>query len=171
MSSFVINKASYIKCAGLFAALADCKDYYRDPVFRVWNKRTNNTYNAADIRADFERLYAINAAAVAEQYNDDTLAADSNDYRADFDRIYSEIKSRWNARDSLENRRVLKITFYGVIRFFQSVQYQIEGDEYARRALMIINKYYRGLYKAIQIVDNITNEDLSGYWGDFDIDE
>lgn len=172
MSSFVINKVSYIKCAGLFAALADCKDYYREPVFRAWNKRERRNYTADDMRKDFTRLYEINAAAVREQYGDAVAASDPAEYIAEFERIFNSIRDLWFAKsNNAEKRDILKVTLFGVIRFFQSVQYQIEGDEYTRRALMILNKYYRGLYKAIRIVDNITDEDLSGYWGDFDIDE
>ena len=172
MSSFVINKCSYIKCAAVFAALADCRDYYRDPVFREWNKRERRNYIDDDFKKDFTRLYEINAAAVRDQYNDATAASDAENYNADFERIRQNIVELWRVKsNNFEKRAILQRTLYGVIRFFRSVQYQIEGDEYTRRALMIMNKYYRGLYKALRIVDNVADEDLSGYWGDFDIAE
>lgn len=169
MSSFVINKCEYMKVAGLFAALAECEDYYREPVFRVWNNRENRVYNAEDIRRDFVRLYNINAAAVAKQYGDEVVASDGAEYMHQFNKVRADITMMWRYKDA--KRKQLKITFYGVIRFFCSVSYQIEDDENTRRSLMIMNKYYRNLYKALRIADGICDDDLSDYWGAFDISD
>jgi hypothetical protein len=170
MSSFVISKSEYIKAAGFCSAAAATLNYYREPVLRVWNKKHNRVSTAEDIRADFTRLYEINLAAVNAQYGDD-FPSDTAEYMGDFYAVQTNAKNFFSRHDNPENLRRLMTTAYGLIQFFDCVQYQIEGDEYTRRALNILNKYYRALHKLTMYLSTVTSEDVSDYWGNFQISE
>lgn len=174
MSSFVIAKTEYIRAAAFLAAVAEHTDYYGDPVLSLWNARTGRRYTAEDIHADFSRLYQINARAVAEQYHDATPETDGDDYMTGFNRTKNHAKqllSRGYTFDREQERKTLQRTVYSLIHFLNSAQYQIEGEEHTRRALRIMNKYYRGLYDLLRKLDGFTAEDLQPFWGSFFIEE
>ena len=136
----------------------------------LWNKTQGRRYTAEDVLRDFFRLYRINAAAVAEQYSDPAPESDDGEYRTDFLAAKARSEQLMRKGYSMEqskSRRDLQRATYGCISFFHSAMYQIEGNEYERRALRILNKYFRGLYAVLQKLDGLTNDDCRS-WGSFD---
>ncbi len=170
MSSFVIAKREYVKAAGFLAAVVDCENYYREPALRLWHKREQRLYTAADVWRDMCRLFEINAAAVAKQYGDESREADPSDYEVEFAATFEAGKQLLNKGYRLHNSGMVRETqrvIYCVIQFFKSALYQIEDEENHRRALRIMNKYFRGLYDVLQALDYICNDDCD-CWGRFD---
>jgi len=173
MSSFVINKIEYVKAAGFIAATVETLNHFREPVVRIWNKRENRVYYAEDVYSDFVRLYRVNVAAVAEQYNDDEIRQynDAAEYREEFERAKGkgrELMTNGYTIGSAESRKKLQFVVYSTINFFHSIQYQIEDDENTKRALRILNKYYRGLYNVLRRCDGVSQDDIQT-WGSFDV--
>lgn len=170
MSSFVISKGEYAKAAGFLSAIVEAKNYYREPVLSLWNKAQCRRYTAEDVRRDFSRLYEINAAAVAEQYHDPEREHDPDAHDAAFAAGKSRGEQLMRQGYSMERskpRRDLQRATYGCIQFFHSALHQIESDEYQRRALRILNKYFRGLYEVLRKLDGVTDDDCRS-WGSFD---
>ena len=64
--------------------------------------------------------------------------------------------------------QALRTAVYRIIRFLSSARYQIEGREFERRALRIMNKYYRGLYNVLMKLDGVTIEGADA-WGTFSV--
>ena len=174
MSSFVIAKSDYIRAAAFLAAAAGHQDYYGDPVLSLWNARAGRRYTAEDIQRDFTRLYEINAADVAEQYRNATRCTDPESYSEEFAATKAAAAQLLNRGYTLERdteRKQLQRVTYGLIEFLNSARYQIEGEENTRRALRIMNKYYRGLYALLQKLDNVSHDDTQAYWGSFSLSE
>ena len=170
MSRFVINKCEYAKVAGYLAAIVNTQDYYREPVLRLWNKRESRLYNEQDVIRDMFRLYEINAAAVQKQYRDAEPAQDPEEYHDEYNRNYNAgaklMHKGYCGFGSNEDRKENQRVTYCVISFFSSVLYQIEDEDNHKRALRIMNKYYRGLYAVLRKLDYISEED-SLCWGNF----
>ncbi|MCF2662523.1 hypothetical protein [Pseudoflavonifractor phocaeensis] len=170
MSSFVIDKKEYTKAAGFLAAVIETKNYYREPVMYLWNRREHRPYEAEDVRRDLQRVYAINAAAVAEQYHDHQREQDSADYLTEFEAAKAtglQLMRRGYTLEQPDAVKDLRRAVYGVISFLRSAQYQIEGEEHEKRFFRIVNKYYRGLYAVLQRLDGFTSDEI-GCWGSFD---
>lgn len=170
MSSFVIAKGEYAKAAGFLAAIIEAKNYYREPVMSLWNKTQGRRYTADDVRRDFSNLYRINAAAVAAQYGDREPENDTTTHDAEFLAAKARGAALMHKGYTMEQqtaRRELQRATYGCIMFFRSAMYQIEGEQYERRALRILNKYFRGLYEVLRKLDGVTDEDCRS-WGSFD---
>lgn len=151
MSSFVIGKEEYTKCAGFLAAIVEKPNYYREPTLRLWNKKETRLYTAEDVLHDFQRLYEINANAVALQYGNNAKDQDGTTYEDTFTSCKDDGKrllSGGTAKDQLK-------AIFEAIHFFRSIQYQIEDEDNTRQALMILNKYYRGLYDLVQTLSGI----------------
>ena len=170
MSSFVVDKREYTKAAGFLAAVTETKNYYQKPVMYLWNKSQHRPYTADDVLQDFARLYTINAAAVAAQYGDAEPEADPADHRDVFAAAKARGADLMRKGYTLGQQQAtydLRRAVYGCIMFFRSAMYQIEGDEYERRALRILNKYFRGLYAVLQKLDGLVEDDFRS-WGSFD---
>ena len=170
MSSFVISKSEYIKAAGFLAAVTEARNYYREPVLSLWKRSEARRYTAEDVRKDFAALYRINAAAVAEQYGDREPENETATYAAVFLAAKArgaDLMRRGYMQGSGTAVHELRRATYGLVMFLRSAMYQIEGDEYERRALRILNKYYRGLYAMLQKLDGLTDDDVRS-WGSFD---
>lgn len=170
MSSFVIAKEEYIKAAGFMAAIAATQNHFGGPVLRLWNSKERRLYTDEDFRRDARRLYEINVKAVAEQYRDDEPETDPDDYAAAFDaakRQGAELMRKGYQLENMRQHNHLQRAIYSTINFFDSARCQIEGDEYTRRALMVMNKYYRGMYDILRKLDHIPSEDINS-WGRFE---
>lgn len=171
MSSFVINKCEYVKAAGFCAAMLEMQNYYREPVIRLWNRRENRVRNAEDTYKEFVRLYNINAAAVAEQYHEAEPAKDNAEYRREFNEAKEktlDLMRRGYTMGGMDDRQKLRRAVYMCLNFFSSARYQIDGDEFTKSALRILNKWYRGFYEVLRKVDGISDESVAS-WGSFDV--
>lgn len=168
MSCFVISKNEYIKAAAFCAAAAETKKPH-EKLLWIWNEQNGRTSTAEDIRADFVRLYEINAAAVVDRY-DETMAENDpenydNEWAETWRTAYALIgRSRYNTGDRL---RALA-TVYALVGFLDSVRYQIYGEENARDADKILNQYYRELHTLARHLSGVG--DKTGHcWGEFNI--
>lgn len=173
MSSFVVSKINYVRAAAFLSAAAEHQNYYGEPVLSLWNQQTCRRYTSDDIRADFERLYEINAAAVALQYGDPQPESDPVSYFEEFAEAKGKAAHLFNRGYTFEREtdcKLLKHNTYGLIQFFDSVRYQIEDKDNTRRALRIMNKYYRGLYSILIKLDGIGSDEQQAYWGSFDVE-
>ena len=168
MSSYIISKENYLRAAGLIATMIETNSYYREPALLMWNNRKQRRYTADDVQADFTRLYEINVESFNAQY-DDHQEPESGDLGQTFTAAKlagKDLMQRGYTFDGIRDRRTLQLTIFELVSFFSSIQYQIEGKEFTRRALRILNKYYRGIYSVLQIASGFTSEDVTS-WGDF----
>lgn len=98
MSSFIISKREFIKCAGAVAAISDLCDKQL-------------------VKEVFAMAYEANVKSVNLQYNEDT-PIDTNEYNALFEDQYAF------AKVCGDRQRLMQY----VLSFMASVMYQIEDD-------------------------------------------
>lgn len=162
MSCFVIAPEEYAKAAAYLGALTRQLNYYRDPLLYLWNAREGRVYNDEDVLRDMRNLYRLNVKSVCWSYNDPA------DTPADLPVPDMETPSAF-VRDSYNrDGKKLALSIHSAVRFFDSVLYQIDEPDMHRRALKILNKYYRGLYDALRAADGCYDEGMS--WGEFVMD-
>ncbi len=110
MSSFVISKVEYIKCAGLLAGLLS-KDRWSG--------------GDEEIRNRFSHYYELNAKSVQEQYGEEMCEADGKEYLDEFKQCKSlalEYMCRKDGKDPL-------LLIKGIQHFMRSALYQTENDD------------------------------------------
>lgn len=167
MSSFVIAKEEYIKAAAFCAALADTKNYYREPMLRIWNYKDNRVMTDADYITSFTALYKINAESVRRQYKDENAENDINDYADTFNAVKAHIK-REIKRTVVYNGREFVKYILEFSKFCNSVFYQIEDLHLLTQARYFLNDIRGHLLDLIAYFDGFASDDLTS-WGAFDI--
>lgn len=115
MSSFIINKAEFIKCAGALAAV---------------NGKPSQDW---DIYDKFKKAYVCNVCSVGNQYHEE-FPLDHNDYMD----LFREYKDFAATRDRHE-------VLAWVLSFIQSVMYQIEDDEFYESASCSLYSLYHSV--------------------------
>lgn len=167
MSSFVISKNEYMKAAGFCAALAEQKNYFREPVLRLWDPVKYHVAGDEDYKKYFNHLYKLNASSVAAQYNDGAPEADTDEYKTAFDAAKAATISAYI--DAERGRtEALKRLVFGFYKFSQSVKYQIEEERAERLAHEFLNKVNEKLIQVIQnTLVNYHNDDNTEFWGAF----
>jgi hypothetical protein len=172
MSSFVINKEEYTKAGAFLSALVETKtsDAFHEPILRLWNKKEHRICIATDIIKDFNRLYIFNVKSVNLQYQDN-IEPNTNDFTSLYNSFKDEclqlLKKGYTYREQPEQHR-LRVAIYKVINFFECIRYQIEDEELEIKALRILNKYYRELYKILKTLEGFERGECFA-WGDFNI--
>lgn len=162
MSSFVINKQSYVRACGIMAGLADLKESrFNEPVLRLWNYKLHRPYNADDFYKTAAWLYHLNAVSVQKQYHDSEAAHDGEEYESDFVAYMSKAKRAYFDPDSEALENIVNELHH----FFRSVLYQVEDAE--------CDKALKGFcYRLFFELQGVTAK-KSGFdpesWGDFEI--
>jgi len=110
MSSFVIDKVEYIKCAGLIAGLLQ-KDRWACGEKEIYNR--------------FSRFFELNAKSVQEQYGEEQCDTDSNDYLEQFNQCKVLALEYSRRKDGKDPQLLIK----GIQNFMRSALYQTENDE------------------------------------------
>ena len=162
MSSFVINKKSYVRACGILAGLAELKESrFNEPVLRLWNYKLNRPYNAEDFKQSAAWLYHLNAVSVQKQYHDDQAAHDPESYNADFAEYMAKAKKAYHDPDAAKLERIVNELHH----FFRSVLYQVEDAE-CERALK--GFCYRLFFELQGVTAKKSGFDPES-WGDFEI--
>lgn len=156
MSSFLINKKEFIKCAGFIYGMSQIRNRYEN-IFYLYSKTHRCLITEEIIKAEFTKLYQANAKSIAIQY-DERMYSDDNTY----DDIFAEYVERGKKPENTTIVNVLEI-----IQFLNSVRYQIEDEQCEKTFFNIANKYYRALYKVIIYVGGY--RDSLESWGSFEI--
>lgn len=156
MSSYVIGKINYIRCAGAIVGMSE--GFYRDPLW-VYNHRDNRNFNEDDYKTIFTWLYEANAKSVQLQYDDDTCESDTNDYSTDFEE-YKKI-GKQAVYHGTENHLVKEIA-----KFFSSIKYQIEDDDLSRK----VSCYLNIILVALAEKTVLENSDVT-CWGEFKLEK
>lgn len=153
MSSFIIDKKSYIRCAGAIAGLSTT---LREPLW-VYNHVENRNFNDDDYYNLFKWAYEANVKSVNWQYNDDREVIDTNDYKADFEE-YKKI-GKQAVYHSITKDLVKEIS-----TFFRSIKYQIEEDNLSAKVSCYLN------IVLVEIVNKTVLHDSSTEcWGSFEL--
>lgn len=161
MSSFVIDKKEYIKAAGIVAGIAEAsKKRTICGVSRelwVWDYEHDRNSTPEDYYRRFVECFEMNALSVAEQYKEDDLWTDSNDYKKDFSAAILTGKKLFN-----EKGEKLKNAIMELRQFFHSASYQTEKYEYMFKMEMYFYKILEQLMPYLWIYEPES-------WGDLKI--
>lgn len=154
MSSFVIGKDSYIRAAGVVAALAENKKLW------VYDYSVGHNMEKADYYRRFSECYTMNALSVMEQYNDDemeTAPETDKECSAIFETAYRKTKSGLIGFSASFD---LKQVISNLLHFFQSAMYQTEKEAYYFKMQMFFNQLTAALTEKYLLPD-------SECWGEF----
>ena len=160
MSSYVIEKRDYIRCAGLLAGIAD---YYNKTPRELWifDHGHGRNMTTPDYHEAFSHLYDLNAESVQEQYGDDMRETDTNTYDDDFKKYFAEGRKTAFAGSVPILKVVKKLN-----EFFRSALYQTEKRESAHE----MQRFFWCIMTAL--ISRITSDDEThGFWGAFNEDE
>ena len=171
MSSFVIDKQTYITAAGFAAGLSDCKNYYREPVVRLWNYFENRVYTAEDFYQAGVWLYRLNAHSVCEQYGDAEAESNPIEYRSEFEAARAKAAHLYQINSmSRDTRDELKRDIYKFMNFTSSVFYQIENPKDEAAAKGFLYRLNFELMKLLLELDTISADEITeSSWGEFAI--
>ena len=146
MSSFVIDKVEYIKCAGLLAGLLS---------------RDRWAGGDGEIHRRFQHYFELNAKSVQEQYEEEECSNDTNDYLEQFKRykaIGLEYSYRKDGKDPL-------LLIKGIQHFMRSALYQTENEK-ANGEMANDFTYYLG-----SLLENYVHREIElHWWGEIDLD-
>lgn len=136
MSSFVIEKREFIKAAGLLYG------YERRKRHDSWQ------WFLDTIKGRMTECYINNVKSVAEQYGEKEEF--DNDTYDDTFKQYADFAER-------SAQTVFNPVRYGLLKFFSSVNYQVENEELAKECKAIFFDCLKVLFGGNRIKD---------YWGD-----
>lgn len=154
MSSYVINKAEYIKAAGLLAGIAEASAG-RTHEFWIYDFAKHRNMISEDYYRVFEDCYEKNDISVMEQYGDKEREADPNDYKSEFEAYKRKGVYLWTSN------KVYTI-IPALNQFFQSALYQTEKEAYSWAMELLFGRIIRELIS----FTNASSE--LGCWGDLD---
>ena len=137
MSSFIIDKKEFVKCAGLVYGAESKK---RDP----------HRYFMDRVLKEFIHVYNLNVLSVNEQYNEDTVPEEGM-----FTEVFEEY-ARKGAHEWFHNRQEFR---FNLIQFFSSVLYQIENEDMSRAASAWFCSCILHLFSP-------EKSDVEGWWGE-----
>lgn len=160
MSSYVIDKKTYIKAAGFIAGLQSIVRGHISILY-WYNLKEGHLYTDDEIIKEFSRIYENNAISVQLQYHDDEPESDSNMYMDSFIEYKQRAKRIYN-----EGGSELQKALYRFNDFISGVSYQIEDRQLNDESMMVLNTL---LHKITDIC-----RELRGYdscWTHFNLDE
>lgn len=148
MSSFVIDKASYMKAAGVVAAVADV---YRNNIWReifIYDYEAGHRMEAEDFRRRFARCFEMNCLSVQEQYHDAEPFTDEGEHMDAYRAGYAI------GREAARNVPKLTELIYNLRAFFGSCLYQIENRAYLFYMQAFFNEIIVALLGAVDLEDD-----------------
>lgn len=133
MSSFVIEKAEYIKAAGAIAGIIEGSNYGIREVF-VYDYQNHRRMEDKDFYNRFVECFEMNSLSVQEQYTDGDRYTDSNDYMD----LFFEYKNvgKKSAYDDCKLREII----FNLRDFLRSAEYQVEKEAYFFKMKMLFNE-------------------------------
>ena len=153
MSSYIIDKKSYIRCAGAIAGLSAT---LHEPLW-IYNHVENRNFNDNDYYNLFKWAYEANYKSVCWQYHDDKEPLDTKDYKADFEE-YKKI-GKQAIYHNLRTELVKEIA-----TFFRSIKYQIEEDNLSAKVSCYLNIVLVEIVNKTVLYDRNTE-----CWGNFEL--
>ena len=135
MSSFIIDKEEYIKAAGLVAGLSKSLGLW------LYSFEHNRNMTAQDLHEKFTECFEMNALSFQEQYHENEVYTDGNDYKPVFDLYYKYGYSIGVSREGL------KETIIELMQFFEGSKYQVEKEAYFFKMDMFYNDILSKLLK------------------------
>ena len=146
MSSYVVDKKEFVKCAGLMHGIENAK-------------RDKHIWFVDHVREWFEEAYVLNVRSVNEQYRDNA-APDPLKYDTLFNQYSRKGESIWTS--SLFGEATFKKIRPALMNFFGSVLYQIENEEMHKEVAAMFFECTRKLY------EKETNS-VDGWWTTIEI--
>ena len=124
MSSYVISKVDYIKCAGYIAGIAagtsiGCREFW------LYDNVEHRNTDKELYHKRFSQCYDMNAKSVQEQYKDKEAETDTNDYMKEFNAYYKKGYTL-----NMETREIQLQAIADIQKFFHSVLYQTENEKF-----------------------------------------
>jgi len=141
MSSYVIDKRSYARAAGMIAGFCDCKRAGL-PVIYLWDYSRGRRYTGDDFKPAFDWLYHLNAKSVQLQYGDKEPENDTNSYNDDFLEYRLIGRKLYMFHGDKVQDAVAQLR-----DFFGSMLYQTEDEECERNMKGFIYRLYFELAK------------------------
>lgn len=158
MSSFVIGKVSYVRCAGLVAGVAKAANStgFGDK-FWLFNFAKQRNCTKEDYLEKFLEVWKINIESVCKQYKTNVDEyADDRDYSEEFDKYFAYGQRIYHVKEDMLE------AIYSMIQFARSVNYQIEDMEGGLVAGEFLNAV---IVKMIGVTDWCDDR----CWGEFDM--
>lgn len=172
MSSFIIDRTSYIKLAGFLSALNERHNFYGiESGLYMWKydeKGNFHLMNDDDYIKELVSIYNANVISVQNQYNDKKTIKDIFDYSnplIEEEKKAFKIAKERTTNDIHTDRRMIKNTWFNLNKFISSVAYQIEDEELQKYATTKLNEYLRRVSHIAfysEYEDNAT-------WGEFEL--
>ena len=157
MSSFVIDKRSYVRVGALVAGIAQItRGTSRE--FAIYDYDKNQFMRGFDFVEKFVECYKLNVESVCKQYNDNPeIYKDEDDYDDDYVTYFKY--GRLVVRDTMALMNVI----WDITHFARSVNYQIEDT--------ICNEVVMGFFNMViaKLVALADFEDDRDQWGEFDL--
>lgn len=158
MSSYVIDKRTFMRVGGFCAGLADAR-HYDEPALYLWDYKRERIYRPEDYKPAFEWLYRLNARSVALQYNDPEPENDTESYAAEFNAYRKKAKELYHYYPD----KLLEV--YSDFRHFVNcLLYQVEDPECSG---LVKGFVYRLSHAVGNTIDNARG--FKGSWGEFEI--
>ena len=152
MSSFVIDKAAYMKAAGAVAGVVDAyKTCHWREIF-IYDYEAGHRMEAEDFRRRFARCFEMNCISVQEQYHEREPFADPADHMDAFRAGYAiGNKAAYNGTE-------MKELIFNLQRFFDSCLYQVEKYAYLFDMKAFFYEIICSLLKSTDYDENRTNK-------------
>ena len=164
MSSFVIDKRSYVRVGAIVAGICKARRGSHYHELWVYDYEHNRPMKGLDFVDKFVECYKLNVESVCKQYahstdgyGDPSTYIDNNEYDDDYVRYFKYGEKI--AYDTL----LLMDTIWNLIHFSNSVSYQIEDP--------ICNEVVMGWFNMIisKLTEIADLEDDRKQWGEFDL--
>lgn len=149
MSSFILDKKKFIKAAGIMCGIEE-------------SKRDKHQYFIDNVKRRFEECYELNVDSVNEQYCDNNTY-DNCAYQETFDEYRAKGMLIYNNMFEVDGVKVgVKWLRPRMLKFFQSVLYQIENEECAN----IVGHFF---FVCMSKLSDGSCSDIEGWWGEIEI--
>ena len=127
MSSFVIDKKSYITAGGFIAGLTEIPGH-SEALF-LYNYSEGRQYTAEDFRLAFDWLYRLNLKSVQLQYPDWKQEYNKDEFKDEFNDAKKMARDIYRYNPGEFRRQVDRLNL-----FFSSILYQIEDQGCEQKA-------------------------------------
>ena len=162
MSSWIIERKEYIKCAGFIAGLQDAKGKYSRSKLYLWNYKENHLFTKEEIKKEFLKVFACNVKSVCDQYGDYEEMNLLKQPESEAEKIlfykYHLIGSEWAFDKEKLGTAILKFSF-----FISCFEYQTEDEDEKKKGMAWLE---RCLSKMVELLRDL--EDI-GEWGEFNL--
>ena len=149
MSSFILGKKEFVKAAGIMCGIEKSKRY-------------KHQYFIDNVKRRFEECYELNVDSVNEQYGGHNMY-DNCAYQKTFDEYRAKGMRIYNNMLDVDGVKVgVKWLRTRMLKFFNSVLYQIENEECAD----IVGHFF---FVCMSKLSDGSCSDIEGWWGEVEL--